>query len=171
MHEFNVISSIGCTDAGATQGVRTAIVVTSVHHGNTRSIAGVMAHAMEADVLSAEDAAVSGLGKYDIVGLGSGIYFGRHHSSLLQLAKSVDRIPKLAFVFSTSGLPWLSRLFHWPLRRALTRRGCRVVGEFNCRGWDSVGPLCLVGGINRRHPNDRDVDRAKQFALDMRDQV
>jgi hypothetical protein len=27
-----------------------------------------------------------------------------------------------------------------------------------------VGPLWLIGGINRRHPNTSDLDRARSFA-------
>lgn len=50
------------------------------------------------------------------------------------------------------------------LLRALQRAGSEIVGEFACRGWDTVGPLWLIGGINRRHPDERDIQRARDFA-------
>jgi hypothetical protein len=46
----------------------------------------------------------------------------------------------------------------------LERKGFDVVGEFHCRGFDSWGPLWLAGGINRRHPDAQDLDRAADFA-------
>ena len=158
-------------EAGSDRGPRVALIVESVHHDNTRKIAHAMAHALEADVLSPEEITADGLTEYDVVGFGSGIYFGRHHSSIIRLVKSVDRLPCRVFIFSTAGLPWLRRLFHWALRRALLRKGCFIIGEFSCRGWDTVGPLLLVGGLNRRHPDFRDVERATQFADDLRRQA
>ena len=71
---------------------------------------------------------------------------------------------RAAFVFSTSGLPFLSRLWHWPTKSRLARRGFRVIGEFSCRGFDTVGPLWLMGGLHRGHPNARDLSRAAEFA-------
>lgn len=145
--------------------LRSAIVVASVHHGNTMKIAQAMADALNAQVLSAADVNAGELGDYDLVGFGSGIYFGRHHRLLRTLIASLNPVPDSVFVYSTAGLPFLSHLFHWSLRRILTKRGCSVVSEFSCRGWDTVGPLLLLGGINRRHPNEEDKHKAKMFAL------
>lgn len=153
----------GAVDSGA-DSERIGIVVTSTHHGNTRKVAEAIATVMRAELLTPEQATGDRLSEYDLVGFGSGIYFGRHDPLLRRLVKSSTQLPPSAFVFSTAGLPWLSRLFHWPLRHALEKRGCRVIGEFSCRGWDTVGPLFLMGGINRRHPDDRDLQRATEFA-------
>jgi flavodoxin len=144
--------------------LRTAIVCTSPHHGNTRRIAEAIAATLGADLFTPEQALVASLASYDLVGFGSGIYFGRHHRTLRQLIDAAPALPRAAFLFSTAGLPWLSRLFHRSLRRRLERRGCRIVGEFCCPGWDTVGPLVLIGGLNRRRPNERDIEFAKEFA-------
>jgi len=145
---------------------RTAIVVASVHHGNTRKIAEVMATTLHAKLFMPTEITADELSQFDLVGFGSGIYFGRHHKSLRRIVKSLthESVPRFGFVFSTAGLPFLHRVFHWPVRRKLTRLGCTVVRGFCCRGWDTVGPLWLFGGINRRHPNQRDMIRAKSFA-------
>jgi hypothetical protein len=71
---------------------------------------------------------------------------------------------KPAFVFSTSGLPFLAKLWHGPLKKLLARKGFEVVGEFSCRGFDTWGPLWLTGGLNWRQPNERDLARAREFA-------
>lgn len=145
-------------------GLRTAIICTSPHHGNTRRIAEAIAVTLGAPVLTPEAAADAELASYDLIGFGSGIYYGRHHHNLRRLIDLVPALPRAAFLFSTAGLPWLSPLFHTRLRRRLRRRGCRVVGEFCCAGWDTVGPLALIGGLNRRRPDERDLKRAREFA-------
>ena len=71
---------------------------------------------------------------------------------------------KPAFVFSTSGLPFLAKLWHAPLKKLLARKGYDVVGEFACRGFDTWGPLWLTGGLNKKHPDERDIQRARDFA-------
>jgi len=42
------------------------------------------------------------------------------------------------------------------------------VGEFNCLGWDNVGPLKFIGGINKGRPNENDIKKAKEFAKMMK---
>ena len=144
-------------------GLRTAIVYASVHHGNTRQIAEVLASEMSADVFTTDNPPET-FADYDLVGLGSGIYFGRHHWSIRQLVASWNEPPKRVFVFSTAGLPFLRYFQHASLCGRLRKKGCEIVGEFCCRGWDTVGPLWLFGGINRKRPNERDLRRAGQFA-------
>ena len=56
------------------------------------------------------------------------------------------------------------RIYHRPLRRALEKKGFEVVGEFSCRGYDTFGALCLIGGLNRKHPDEQDLLRAERFA-------
>lgn len=143
---------------------RSAIVITSMHHGNTLKTARAMAAELNAVLLTPEQAFAEDITKYDLVGFGSGIYFGRHHHSLIKLVRSFSQTPQNVFIFSTAGLPWLSELFHWPLRRALRKRACNIVAEFSCRGWDTVGPLFFMGGINRQHPDEGDMSRAVAFA-------
>lgn len=147
---------------------RIAIVAASVHHGNTSRIAAAMAEVLNAKLLSPDEITPDRLANFDLVGFGSGIYFGQHSATLRKLVNTVTTVPHSAFIFSTAGLPCFARWFHWPLRRAITKRGIRIVGEFSCRGWDTFGPLCLMGGINRRHPNERDINRARQFARGLR---
>lgn len=143
--------------------LRVAIVCASRHHGNTRRIAEAMALAAGAAVLTPGQAESDGLRDYDLVGFGSGIYFGRPDGSLRRLIAALPRLPRCAFIFSTSGLPWLWRLYHVGLRRRLRSRGCCVTGDFACSGWDTVGPLAWIGGLNRRHPDADDCLRANRF--------
>ena len=141
-----------------------AIVYASVHHGNTRKVAESLSAELSADLFTVDVAEKVRLDRYELVGLGSGIYFGRHDASLRKLVDSWQQPPRRVFIFSTAGLPFLRWFQHASLRKRLAKQGCRVVSEFCCRGWDTVGPLWLMGGINRKHPDTKDLNRALEFA-------
>ena len=155
-------------DCSMTSNSATAIVYASVHHGSTRKLAESLSAELGADLFTVEEATNMDLNHYELVGLGSGIYFGRHDPSLCKLADSWQRPPGRVFIFSTAGLPFLRWFQHASLRKRLIKQGCEVVSEFCCRGWDTVGPLWLMGGINRKHPNANDLNRALQFARQLR---
>ena len=139
------------------------LICFSAHHGNTRRVADTMAEEIGATVLTPEQVAPAQLDDYSLVGWGSGIYFSRHSDALIRLAKSLPTQPRNTFIFSTAGLPFLRWWFHSSLRSTLKSRGCTVAGEFSCRGWDTVGPLAWIGGIDRNHPNEKDMKRARSF--------
>jgi len=139
------------------------IIYTSVHHHNTEKVARAMAGALDAEVVRTADATEETVTSADLVGIGSGIYFGTHHKGLLAFA---ERLPMKrdgrAFIFSTSGNG--SMRSHRRLRALLSARGYEIVGEFACKGWDSYSVLRLVGGINKGRPNGEDLERAATFA-------
>jgi len=147
--------------------METLIIYISVHHGNTEKIAKVMANTLDATLLEVKQANASMLEQYDLIGFGSGIYFGKHHEGLLDF---VDKLPvlrnKKAFVFSTSGLGkiWFIHKFDKPLREKLQRKGFDIIGEFSCRGLDTYRATKLVGGINKGRPNAEDLRQAEDFA-------
>ena len=141
------------------------IVCVSEHHGNTRLLADVLAETLDAEVVEPEAVDVTELPSYDLLAFGSGIYFGSVDDRLLDL---VDRMPhgagRAVLTFSTSGMfliPWMGTSV---LRRRLRDKGYRVLDDFNCRGYDTAGPLRFIGGINQGRPNANDLDRARRFA-------
>lgn len=150
-------------------GQRTAVVYLSYHHHNTRRVAEALADELRADLLAGDTCGPSALEDYDIAGFGSGIYFGRHHRGLRRLIDRAVYVPPKCFIFSTAGLPGLRALWHGSLRHRLRRRGCSILGEFGCAGWDTAGPLVLLGGLNRRRPDDADLARARAFARSILD--
>ena len=148
---------------------RSIVVVTSVHHGNTAAVARAIADALGpgATVAAPEDVPHAMLDECDLVGFGSGVYYGRMHQALFDWLRGLPDAPaptRRAFVFSTSGLPFLATVWHRPLKALLAQKGFDVVGEFSCRGFDTWGPLWLAGGLNRKHPDERDLARAREFA-------
>jgi flavodoxin len=151
--------------------MKALIIYLSVHHGNTERVAKVMANTLDADLLQVKQADASMLEQYDLIGFGSGIYFGKHHGSLLDF---VDKLPMLrnkkAFFFSTSGLRKIPFVhdFDKPLRKKLQQKGFDIIGEFSCRGLDTYRATKLVGGVNKGRPNAEDLRKAEGFAKSLK---
>ncbi|MGC8831750.1 MAG: flavodoxin family protein [Thermoproteota archaeon] len=148
--------------------MKTLIIYVSIHHGNTEKIARAMMNVLNADLVKPTEVDDAVFSKYDLIGFGSGIYFGKHHESIFDL---VDRLPdqngKKSFIFSTSGLRKIRFIhdFDKPLRKKLLEKGFHVIGEFNCRGWDTY-PLWVkpFGGVSKGKPGEKEIEDAKRFA-------
>jgi flavodoxin len=140
------------------------IIYHSFHHLNTQKIALAMGKEIGAKVLAADKVSLKNFNDYDIFGFGSGIFFGRHHQKLFELVKKLPKFKnKKAFVFSTSGFPFFGKIFHQPLKKLLSQKGLKIIGEFNCPGFDTFGVLKVIGGINKNRPNERDIFKSRLF--------
>src|SRR5512146_2086233 len=129
--------------------MKTIIVCVSESHGNTMKLAKAMAEVLDAPVVSPEEFDAGKAGEYDLIGLGSGIYKGKHHKSILELAEKLpepdEEQDKGAFIFSTAG-----------------------TGDFICKGWDTAGLFKYIGGINKGLPNRAMIEQARDFAKTLR---
>lgn len=146
---------------------RSLIVYTSVHHQNTATIARAMAEVLGAECVSPDDCPYERLASCTLLGVGSGVYYGGIHDELWQWVRGLPETYGRSlgvFVFTTSGLPVLAKLWHAPLKAVLAKKGYDVMAEFSCRGFDTWGPLWITGGLNRKHPDERDLQRAREFA-------
>jgi broad specificity phosphatase PhoE/flavodoxin len=140
------------------------IIYHSFHHQNTKKIALAMGEEVGAKVLAADKVSLKNFNDFDIFGFGSGIFFNRHHQKLFELVKKLPKFKnKKAFIFSTSGWPFFGKIFHQPLKKLLCQKGFKIIGEFNCPGFDTFRVLKLIGGINKNRPNERDLKNAKNF--------
>jgi len=154
--------------------VKAAVVYASIYYRNTEKVARAIAEVLKADLYKAWEVDPNTLLRYDLIGFGSGIYFGKHHKSLFKL---VDRFPRVegkkAFVFSTSGIRKILIVhdFHRPLTKRLYKKGFIVVGEFSCRGFVDYALFKLIGGINKSLPSEEDLENARKFALKLKDFV
>jgi len=132
---------------------------------NTAKIALVFASVLNAEIKTPPEVNLNGLSEYDLIGFGSGIYFGKHHKTLLDLADKLPQVAnKKAFIFSTSGRTGNVSKFHKQLREKLQSKGFTIVGEFNCAGLDTYALMKIVGGINKESPSKDDIKQAETFA-------
>ncbi len=144
--------------------MKTLIICESYHHGNTKKVADAMAGVLSAEVKRPGEVDAGALAGYDLVGFGSGIYMGKCHKNLLKLADALPKLKKKAFIFSTAGGDNENMKFHKALREKLAGKGFNIVDEFSCKGFDTFGPLFIVGGVNKGKPDGTDMENARRFA-------
>lgn len=161
------------------KSVNSLIILYSYHHRNTRKIAEVFAHILDAEIKIPNKIEAKELQEYNLVGFGSGIYGGKHHKLLLELADKIPQVKKKkAFIFSTDGTPRSlikndsssnERLLknHNSLRERLHLKGYNIIDEFICAGWNTNSFLKIFGGINKGRPNEDDLIRAEKFAQNL----
>jgi flavodoxin len=146
--------------------MKSLIVCYSYHHNNTQKVAEVIAKVINAEIKTSQQINLEELNQYDLVGFGSGIYFWKHHKDLLELAEKLpQQIDRKAFIFSTSANTENAPKFHSLLREKLQSKGYTIADEFNCAGFNTWGPLKLVGGTKKDRPNSDDLKHAEEFAL------
>ena len=154
------------------------IVLMSFHHNNTKKIADIMAEAFGARIKTPEQVTPEDFQKYDLIGFGSGIYHQQHSKKLQKLVDHLDTYSeKKAFIFSTSGV---AREFamkhdiddpHTVLRDKLLAKKFTVLGEYNCPGWNTNKSMKYIGGLNKGRPSAKDSRRAREFAMNLNQQV
>ena len=142
------------------------IVVKSKHQGNTQKIAEAMSEVAPVTVTMFEDVKNYKLSEYDIVGFGSGIYFGKHDKELIKFVEGVCDKKAYSFVFSTSGSKNFEK-YNSTLIKMLERKNKVVLGSFGCLGLDKFFIFKISGGINKDRPNIDDFDAAQQFILNV----
>ena len=137
------------------------IICESMYHGNTQKLALAMAKKLNCRLVNCEQAMSENIGKYKVIGFGSGIYFTSHHPKLFDIVASMNSEQR-AFLFSTHGRPFLGK-YHKSLKTYLYNKSVPIIGEFSCRGYDCTGPYIIVGGGNKGRPNEGDEKRATKF--------
>lgn len=145
--------------------LKALILCYSYHHQNTQKVAAVIAKVLGGEVKSPIDVTPQEVAGYDLVGFGSGIYFRKHHKTLIKLADKLSPVNnKLAYIFSTSGEENKGEQLNAKLRGKLEAKGYHILGEFNCPGYDTTIAAKLFGSQQEGHPNEADLAQAQTFA-------
>ena len=151
--------------------MKSLLVLYSYHHNNTEKVAKALARILDAEIKAPGDVDPGQLQEYDLVGFGSGIYGAKHHEDLLDLA---DELPQVtngkAFLFSTAAITGEAKVAedHTPLREKLESRGYEILGDFGCKGFNTNSFLKYLGGMNKGRPNAEDLERAEEFARNLK---
>ena len=144
--------------------MKVAIVYRSIR-GNTKIIAEAISKIMGADLFDLDKVKRISLDGYDLIGFGSGIYYGKHHRDLLEFVDMLPHLEKEAFIFSTSAFRRIPLLdFDKALKKRLKKKGFRVIASFSCRGYTNYLFFSLFGGIWKGRPNHADIGKAEEFA-------
>jgi ferredoxin len=137
------------------------IIYESIYNSNTLKLAKVMAHTLGCNYTTVNEALALNLDDYKTIGFGSGIYFGKHHPKLFEVAEKLSSGRRSFFIFSSRGNPFLGK-YHQPLKEALSDKG-EIIGEFSVPGYDETGPWTIIGGGNKGKPDEKDLRKAVRF--------
>lgn len=139
------------------------IIYESIYNGNTLKLAKAMAQTLGCMLVTTDKALTMNLDNYETIGLGSGIYFGKHHPKLFEVVEKLNQSNQDVFIFSSRGNPFLGK-YHQPLRDVLNEKNKNIIGEFSVRGYDETGPWVIIGGGHRGKPDEKDLKKAVRFA-------
>jgi flavodoxin len=154
--------------------MKSLLVVISIHHNNTGKIADVMAKVLDAKIKKPQDINPEELQEFDLVGFGSGIYGEKHHQNLLDLVDKLSQVTnKKAFIFSTSAILGKTKVVkdHSMLREKLQSKDYIIVDEFACKGFNTNSFIKYFGGMNKGRPNEEDLKKAEEFALNLKQKI
>ena len=139
--------------------MKTAIIYYSRHHGNTKKLLDAIAAAGDVTLIDATETKEADLSGYDLIGFASGIYYGKFHQTVTDLAKSCLPSGKKTFVVATYGgtAPLTD------IKAIISEKGCTLAGAYTCKGFDTFGPFKLVGGLCKGHPAEDEIRAAADF--------
>ena len=141
--------------------MKTAICYYSRHHGNTLAVLDAMTEGCDVDLIDVTVRMAVRLDQYDRIGFASGIYFSKFSPVVVNFARQYLPEGREVFFVYTYGAPKVS--LPGNITAAVKEKGCRILGQFGCRGYDTFGPFKLIGGLSKGHPDAQDLKKAKQF--------
>ncbi len=141
--------------------MKTAIIYESKHHGNTKKVCDRIAE--ECGVSLVKAGGVDGgfnWEDYDLVGFASGIAYSRFYDPVTRAAELIPGGKKVFFIYTCAKN---DKDFSAGIREAAKRRGAVCLGSYGCRGYNTYGPLKLIGGMNKNNPNEDELKEAVEF--------
>lgn len=141
--------------------MKTGVVYYSKHHGNTKKLLDAISELGDVELIDAENAAQTNLEDYDMIGFASGIYYSKYHKSVLKFAQQNLPHGKKVFFIHTAGDPREKQ--NTAIKAITNTKGCRCLGTYFCKGFDTYGPFKLIGGIAKGHPDNEDISGAVSF--------
>lgn len=141
--------------------MKTILIYESTHHGNTKKLVDAVAKRYGIRTATVEEAAAMDLSAYDRIGIASGVAFGKFYEATERFMDNSLPKGKDVFFLYTCGND--SGKYANSVSAKARARGCRVLGVYGCRGFDTFGPFKLIGGIAKGHPTQSEIDGAVEF--------
>lgn len=141
--------------------MRTAIIYASTHHGNTKKLVDAIAKENQVDTIDIISKKDEDLSQYECIGIASGIVFSKYYPQVLEYLENKLPTGKKVFFLHTAGDPRENQ--NASAKKITDERNCECLGTYFCKGFDTFGPFKLIGGINKKHPDQSDMDGAVRF--------
>ena len=141
------------------------IIYHSEHHMNTKKLVEEASKDLDIVCTSIENFDESLLDNVNVIGLASGIFYGKHHKTLIEFVDTHNHLlkNKEVYVIYTAGSN--NQQLGSYLVRKLEYYDVPVIGTFSCLGWDSYGPYKLIGGVYKDHPTQEDIQALRNNLL------
>ena len=140
---------------------KAAIIYASRHHGNTKKLVEAIAERYEVTLIDAEVEYRDDLTSFDLIGFASGIDFGKFYDSVENFLKG--NLPENKNVFFLYTCARKNEKFTESISAEASKKGARMMGEYGCKGFNTYGPWKIIGGMNRNHPSEAEIQEAILF--------
>ncbi len=141
--------------------MKTVIIYSSNHHENTLKLATAISEKYGVNLINADTAVDYSLNEYDCIGFAAGIAYGSMYKRISEIIK--EKLPECKKVFFLYTCGKNTKDFSIMEQELAKEKNCTVLGSYGCPGYDTYGPLKLIGGINKGHPDDKDIQGAVHF--------
>ena len=140
---------------------KAVIVYASTHHQNTYKLVKAVAKRFDVTLIDAAKQHYADLSAYDMIGFASGIDFGKFYPAVEQFLE--NNLPENKQIFFIYTCAKTSNKFTQSIKEKALKKHAIIMGEYGCKGYNTYGPLKLIGGINKNHPSDDEINDAVSF--------
>ena len=141
--------------------MNTVIAYYSQHHGNTKKLLDAIAATEKIDLINVTSTKAADLSGYDRIGFASGIYYGFFAKQVQTFASENLPENKPVFLIETCGSP--RKGYFSAMEKIAAQKKCRVIGKYECLGFDTFGPFKIIGGLQKGHPTEDEIRKAVDF--------
>ena len=140
---------------------KTAIIYASTHHENTLKLVEAIANKYDITKIDATKQQQIDLSEFDLIGFASGIDFGKFYEPVENFLDNNLPIGKRVFFLFTCAK--INKRFTETVRKKAKKKNAVIMGEYGCKGFNTYGPWNLIGGMNKNHPNEKEIMEAVRF--------
>ena len=142
--------------------MKTAIVFYSQHHKNTRKLVEAIKESdPEVKLIDVSVTKVAELDGYDRIGIASGIYYSRFAKLLMEYLTT--HLPEGKEVFALYTCGQMRASYTKDIKALVEEKKGTYRGEYGCFGFDTFGPFKLVGGLQKGHPTEEEIQSAVDY--------
>ena len=141
--------------------MKTVIIYASKHHGNTKKVCDRLASDRNITLVEASEVSDSfPWADYDLIGFASGIAFKKFYEPVNKAARQIPAGKKVFYIYTCAAN---NQDFSSNIRGIVESRGAESVGTYGCKGFNTYGPLKLIGGMNKKNPTEDELAAAVDF--------
>lgn len=141
--------------------MNTVIIYESKHHGNTKKVCERISEVCGVTLVEAHSVTdVFPWERYELVGFASGLLYGKFYEQVNLAAQKLPQGKPVFFLYTCAGN---SKDFSSDIQSIAGRRRAVWLGSFGCKGFNTYGPLRLIGGMNRANPTEDELQAAVEF--------